>query len=380
VSNPIDIQAEELIIRFLSRKATSEEVSRLRFWLSESTIHQRSFDEICDVWLATATVYRKNDFLSHKAWIHLNIFKSFHIQSYHIFQKKKDRTIIHWQWIAAIFILSFIAGSVMTYEGDKNKSKSKNFALTEHHVPYGSKSFVTLPDGTRVWINSGSRLWYSQQFNAIDRQVMLEGEAYFDVSKNIRKPFFVKTSRITVKVLGTAFNVKAYPDEKTIETTVERGLVQLFSNVSAKHKVQTVFLHPKQKAVYVKNPIEMHRKSISADGDEIEEKEDQYKLVVDSIVVANNVVTEWTTSWKDNRWIVDREKLKDLAIKIERRYNVKIDFTEPKIREYVFSGVLEDESLEQVLEVIILSAPVRYSLKQKRITFFENNTINTLTH
>lgn len=82
--------------------------------------------------------------------------------------------------------------------------------------------------------------------------IALEGEAYFDVYKNAQKPFFVKTSGITVKVIGTAFNVKAYPDEKTIETTVERGLVQIFSNVSVEKTNERVFLHPKQKATYIK--------------------------------------------------------------------------------------------------------------------------------
>ena len=380
--NPQANQSEGLIVRFLKKQASPEEMERLRLWLSESTTHQRLFDEVCDVWFASTQVQRKQEYDPQKGWENTGIDKI----------SKKQRTVekeiapvrflIRWHWIAAIFILAFIAGSLVTFLAGTNFSKTRDSLYTEHYVPYGSKSVVTLPDGTRVWINSGSRLRYSQKFNSTDRQVTLEGEAYFDVYKNAKKPFLVKTSGITVKVIGTAFNVKAYPDEKTIETTVERGLVQVFSNSSSQKAGEKVFLHPKEKATYVKGQLAMDTEKETVQTISETRRQKHEPVRKGPLIVHTDVVTKFTTSWKDTRWIIEREELQDLAVKIERRYNVKVDFADTKLRSFIFSGILDDESLEQVLEVIKLSAPVNYTLKQKKIIFYENRSFinKELTH
>ncbi len=367
-----NIQSDDLIFRFLSKRASQGDLNNMRLWLSKSLSNQRHFDEICDLWVASKQICRKNEFDPQMAWQKSKPTKSSNKQSNPVIQTKITGFFIRWQWVAAIFIVFFITGTIVTYLIGKNITPYNVSAYTEHYVPYGSKSVVTLPDGTRVWINSGSRLRYSQNFNALDRQVTLEGEAYFDVYKNAQKPFFVKTSGITVKVIGTAFNVKAYPDEKTIETTVERGMVQVFNNVSIEKTNERVFLHPKQKATYIKVRIalnEVKNTNTSVSGIAKQKRE---VVKANSLVINNDVVTKYVTSWKDTRWIIESEQLIDLAVKIERRYNVKIDFYDSKVRNYVFSGILEDESLEQVLEVIKMSAPIQYSLKQKKITFYEN--------
>lgn len=375
--NQKNIQSEDLIIRFLTKKASQEDLVSLRLWLKESSSNQRRYDEICDLWLASKQIHHKNEFNPQKAWQKTNRSRSFDQQPNQDIQIKDTGFFIHWQKVAAIFIFFFITGSIVTYLTRHNVSQAIVSAYTEHYVPYGSKSLVILPDGTKVWINSGSRLRYSQKFNTVDRQVTLDGEAYFDVHKNALKPFFVKTSGVTIKVLGTAFNVKAYRDEETIETTVERGLVQVYSNNSAQKAIEKVFLQPKQKATYIKGQIaiirdEMAAKTVTGFG-----KQKQTVVEVNSIIIKNDVATELATSWKDKRWIIEREELEDLAVKIERRYNVKIDFADSNLKSFVFSGVLDDESLEQVLEIIKLSAPIRYTLKQTKVTFYENKTFKS---
>ena len=375
--NQENILPEELIIRFLTKNASQDDLVSLRLWLNESSSNQRLYDEICDLWLASKQILHKNEFDPQNAWQKTNRFCSFDQQLNQELQVNKDIQFksgffIHWRKVAAIFIFFFIAGSIVTYLTMNNISQINIHAYTEHYVPFGSKSLVTLPDGTRVWINSGSRLRYSQNFNIIDRRVTLDGEAYFDVHKNALKPFFVKTSGVTIKVLGTAFNVKAYRDEKTIETTVERGLVQIYSNNSAQKNLEGVLLHPKQKATYEMGEIAISKDIITTKTAIEIGKQKQPSLEINSLIIKNDVLTELATSWKDTRWIIEREKLKDLAVKIERRYNVKIEFADLKLKSFVFSGVLDDESLEQVLEVIKLSAPVRYTLKQAKVIFYEN--------
>lgn len=376
-NNQDNIYAEDLIIRFLSRKASKEDLVSLRLWLKESSLNRRQFDEICDVWLASKQIKRKNEYDTLRAWqktLQSNSFDQHLTKSSKI---KNNRFFIQWQKVAAIFIFFFVTGSVVTYL-TRNKIAPTNFsAFTEHYVPYGSKSKVILPDGTKVWINSGSHLSYSQKFNTIDREVTLDGEAYFDVHKNALKPFLVKTSGVTIKVLGTAFNVKAYSDEKTIKTTVERGLVQVYTNTSLQKSVERVFLHPKEMATYIKGSIDLNVDGIEkTDKDVVSDngKQNQVMNKVNALIVNTDVVTKLETSWKDTRWIIEREELKDLTLKIERRFNVKIDFADSKLKSYVFSGILDDESLEQVLEIIKMSAPIRYTLKQDKVTFYENKT------
>lgn len=367
-TNPSHI--EEVIIRFLKKEASLWEVEDLRKWLSESEHHQRKFDEICDVWIASNTVNLQKEYNPNLTWNTKfgNVFMD--NEGERVTVKNIHRNF-SWKWIAAIFIIAFASGTLFMYffsNLQKNESKP---LYTEHLVPYGSKSEVTLPDGSRVWINSGSRLRYSQNFNHSDRQVTLEGEAYFDVAKNAQKPFLVNTTGITVKVIGTAFNVKAYPDEKSIETTVERGLVQVFSNSSGIKSYEKVFLRPKQKATYLKGQLSLENQNTPV-LKTTDNKVKQEIIKTSPLIVHTDVVTKYSTSWKDTRWIIEREELQDLAIKIERRYNVKVDFADTKLKKFVFSGILDDESLEQVLEVIKMSAPINYSLNQKKITLYEN--------
>ena len=103
----------------------------------------------------------------------------------------------------------------------------------------GSRSRSLLPDGTTVWLNAGSKLYYENDFNGT-REVRLEGEAFFDVVKQTDRPFIVHTSGIDIKVLGTAFNVKSYPEDKTVETTLYRGLVQVFRQEDTPKKSHSI--------------------------------------------------------------------------------------------------------------------------------------------
>jgi len=369
--------SEDLIIRFLTKKASDEDLVNLRIWLRESSLNKKGFDEICDIWLASNQIYRENEFDAQEAW--LNMLNLMSLEKYPRQGVKfyiKD-FFSSWQKVAAIFIFFFIAGSLVSYLTRNTIFKPNITAFTEHYVPYGSKSEVILPDGTKVWINSGSHLRYSSNFNTINREVMLDGEAYFDVHKNAEKPFLVKTSAVTIKVLGTAFNVKAYNDEKTIETTVERGLVQVYTNTSKTKNVERVFLHPKEMATYMKGSIDLNIvDKETGENKAVSDNKKQIPVInkANTLIVNTDVVTKLETSWKDKLWIIESEELKDLALKIERRFNVKIDFADSKLENYVFSGVLEDESLEQVLEIIKMSAPVRYILKQDKVTFYEGKT------
>jgi ferric-dicitrate binding protein FerR (iron transport regulator) len=186
----------------------------------------------------------------------------------------------------------------------------------------------------------------------------------------------VRTSTVTLKVLGTSFNVKAYPEEDREETTVESGSVQVLRNVAgqlmskliltAGEKV-TVIRATQTDSLTVIQPLSPP--AISAAKTVMPEK------AAGKTIVTQNVTTELYTSWKDPRWLIEKEPLESLAIKLERRYNVHISFADETLRKISFSGTLKDETLEQVLEAIKLSAPVNYTIRQNQVKLSINKWV-----
>ena len=354
---------EEKIVNVLAAKASQEELAEVRQWLSENDDHRKLYDEYATVWNASGAVCRKDDYQPDTAWTALNKRmkpQKHNTQRYPILRKKV-------LMMAAMMAAVFVAGmSVHRFSGN-TVEKNIRLMYTEYTSPYGSRSNVRLPDGSTVWLNAGSSLRYSSDFNVRHREVFLEGEGYFDVTRNEQMSFLVKTSTITVKALGTAFNVKAYPEESFVETTVERGAVQLIDPLSSSQ--ETTILRAQQKAVIVK---EKQPEKTTVETPLHESMPDETIVPIDfvpiaSVEVNSNVMTKAYTSWKDTRWVIEREKLSNFAVKLERRFNVQFVFNDEELKDYVFSGKFEDETLDQILEALKLTAPILYRVKQNTV-------------
>ena len=193
-------------------------------------------------------------------------------------------------------------------------------------VPFGKRSRIVLADNSVVWLNSGSKLIYPARFANDKREVFLEGEAIFEVSHDEKHPFVVMTRNLDVQVLGTVFNLCAYPDENTVSTVLESGSVQLFYN-------NRVLLGAKK---------EMMLPGILAVYDQAEKRMTQ-----------TQVNTKDYTSWKDGIVVLDKNSLGSIAKKLSRYYNIPIQIEDPKLAEETFSGYLDlKNSAVQVLELI----------------------------
>ncbi len=251
------------------------------------------------------------------------------------------RSIVRW---AAAIIIAFLIGGLASYFIFNTEPVHKKNFFCEIASPYGSKTELTLPDGSKVWLNAGSKLKYANNFNQDNRDVLLDGEAFFEIEKNKNLPFIVNTSGIDVKVVGTTFNVKAYWQENTITTTLVKGKVLLQSKKY--HLEKDAELFPSQKAIFSKS---------------------DKQLVIANI---DDVYSE--ISWKDNLLIIKGEMLSELAVKLERKYNMRIIFGSDDIKTYKFSGKLKDETIQQVLDVIKLSAPIDYRINGKNIVLTKN--------
>lgn len=210
-------------------------------------------------------------------------------------------------------------------------------------VPYGKRSFITLSEGTKVWLNSGSRLVFPPVFKGKTREVVLEGEAFFDVTPNKDQPFFVKTDAFKMKVYGTKFNVQAYQQDKEYCIVLVEGKVSMNSTMDKQKK--EIFLAPNQK-------------SILAKGEETFE-----------ISVVEN--TEVYTAWIDGYLTFINEDVSDLLKRVSRYYNVSIESELPEHMETIYGKLDLKDDLERVLDGIAFISKTKYE-KQGNTYVFMN--------
>lgn len=200
----------------------------------------------------------------------------------------------------------------------------------------GTRSQVTLPDGTLVWLNAGSRLVYNDEYGVHQRALQLEGEAYFDVARQADIPFEVQVKDAVIKVLGTAFNVRAYGDEPDIVTALISGSVQLqYRQEEAMHKAQ---LKPGQKLTLTRRE---GSNTFTATWAPLWRNQQQ-------------TVTE--IAWKDNTLSFDKEKFSSLAARLERWYNITVVFGDPRLKALEFSGSIKGEQMSEVMTVLSRSS------------------------
>ncbi len=271
--------------------------------------------------------------------------------------------------VAAVFIAIFIGGGILSYFMFNRPEEPTVTTYNEVKAPLGARSEVVLPDGSKVWLNAGSKIKYLNVFNKANRDILLEGEAYFKVAKNSRIPFIVKTGDLDIIATGTEFNVKAYSDEDVIETTLVEGKVSIQSGRHFLKKSQMVYLEPHQKAIYIKEDRQLTVEDLNAIR---QNKSEPLKMQKGIVYITPMVDPLPIVSWKDNKLIFKGEELSNLLTKLERKYNVTFSYESENIKEFRFTGTLEDETLTQVLDVIKLSAPIDYVLDGKEVKIYEN--------
>ena len=225
-----------------------------------------------------------------------------------------------------------------------NSGRTLNFSCnnkTMHKlvIPYGKRGRIILGDGTHIWVNSGSRLVYPSSFGNKKRKVFLMGEAYFEVANNTGKPFRVETSELDVDVLGTSFNVSSYQEDKSIETVVVEGKVQIRKKGLLPFG-EKIKLNPSQRVVYEK------------DNDAI--KKDQVDI-------------RHHTSWKEGYLYVNGESLETITRHLGRIYNMNM-VLEKSLKSLKFSGKLDlKEDLEAELNIIATAHPIEYTIKNNKV-------------
>ncbi|TCC89933.1 DUF4974 domain-containing protein [Pedobacter hiemivivus] len=206
------------------------------------------------------------------------------------------------------------------------------------------KLFKTLDDGTQIWLKKGSFIRYNDDFGRTKRELFLSGEAFFDVAKNKQIPLFVHAGRINIEVKGTAFNVLADKEQPNIEVSLIRGLVAVSNNTD---ETQKVILKPREKLLISFNG------SINKD--------------LFSILPMDVNLQLQEVRWTQDSLIFKKEKLKNLVLRLEKKYDVKIEINNEQLKDKRFSGLFADEHLKEALEALKLSYPFSYTITNKTV-------------
>ncbi|HBL78417.1 MAG: hypothetical protein A2W90_07680 [Bacteroidetes bacterium GWF2_42_66] len=243
--------------------------------------------------------------------------------------------------VAAVLSIPLFLSTLYFYQKSQQFDET-HLALAKtintFEAPAGAKTQVVLPDGSLVWLNSGSRISFPAVFNSKSRDVELKGEAFFEVVKNEKVPMVVSTPNLNVKVYGTKFNLKAFEEDKIVETALLEGKISVFSGKGK----QEYFLEPGQAASF---SIQNQKLQISK---------------VDDMSVY--------TGWRDGKLIFNDESFAGILQKLERWYNVDIQLTDPELGNYSLYATFFDENIEQVLEIFSNSIPisVEYPKREKQ--------------
>jgi len=264
----------------------------------------------------------------------------------------------NYKWLkiaAAVLLVVGIGFLYRVYDAGKKES-AVSIAIT-FKTKSGERKKITLPDGSTVLLNAQSSLSIGKEFNETCREVVLKGEAYFDVIHNKNKPFKVRTEEFNINVLGTAFNVKAYPDEISSEATLIRGIITMDA---VNGNGGTITLKPSQKVTFYKTiPVKDVKKASKPAATHPEITINHYTLIKDSTIVE--------TAWTQNRieiYDLNFDEIKDV---LEKWFNVEIRFTNAEVEKYRFTATFSQESIEQVMSALQKVENFKYEIKGNQI-------------
>jgi ferric-dicitrate binding protein FerR (iron transport regulator) len=288
----------------------------------------------------------------------------------------QERRIISPFWYVAATVIVLIGLSFLFDIHNLFNTGSMNSQNLEVIVPKGQRSQVLLPDGTKVWLNAGTIFKYPSSFLKNSREVYLEGEAFFSVSHNKRMPFLVHIkNNLTIKVLGTEFNVKCYNEDRNVETTLIKGSV-VFTQRDDNNKIlKEINLVPKEKVTYDKVIQKMTvTKFLVPDSLAVDTSPNMASKIVkvknndNKEVVDNSDHLDELTSWKDDALVFDNDSFEDIAIKMERWFGIPITIKDENLKQERFTGkFVNKESVYQILDIINRSEPIQYTRKNNVI-------------
>lgn len=324
---------KDLFSKYLQGNCTEDEFNQFLLWMKEQSQTVGSKELVMEIWNefepeAGAEEKIKYNRLLDKIHHQINV-DSKRVPYKAVSSKQKVLTFL--TRVAAVLLLPVLL--LLFYINWPNKNQfARNQNDLEITAPTGSRVNFKLEDGTRVWLNNGSKLKYPYFFEGKERKVQLTGEAYFEVAHNSKIPFFVETEHLTVKVTGTSFNVNAYSGNNLVETTLVEGKVILLEKESGK-EIRTM----------------VPNESVAFDSR-------SNKYTVETADIGKNI------AWKDGLLVFKRDSIVNVVQKLSRWYNIDVEISNEKIKQLTYTGTFADESLPQVLLYMSMATPITYKI------------------
>ncbi len=363
-----------ILYKYFNHQASEEEVALLFKWIEESPDHKRKFIRLKAAYaMATSAEIEQVELDRRRSEIKLpkNQFKPWRYAAifilmlavgsfWYTFTNSKEvsqeplvleindsHEIINLEEVTVINStegtpLARFSGDQLTY-----LSQTSTTAITQQFikVPYGKTLKVKLPDQTLVTLNAGSTLKFPSRFEGPQREVTLTGEGFFDVTKNKKQPFKVRARNLNIEVLGTRFNVQAYPEENTVQTALEEGSVSLSHTGNP---LELLLLSPGEMATYHMDSQELNKKQVN-----IEQK----------------------IAWTRGELLLDHTKFPVLLKTLERHFNIEVVSTYPELEKESFSGTVKlDLGIEEILQLLQLDTDFQYSLEENELTLTKPET------
>ncbi|MDR0537455.1 MAG: FecR domain-containing protein [Tannerellaceae bacterium] len=315
---------KDLFKKYISNKATNQEIRLLISFIKTNPTLSEQLEREIQNSPPEISDHLKQQMLN-------RIRKQIHATG----KYKPNHTTIAWKYVAtfALILLAFTLGRYYPTTGQNAANTSQPWIITTER---GEKAGMTLPDGSRVWLNAASRLTISNAYNKEERRLNLEGEAYFEVAPDTMKPFLVQCKDMRIEALGTTFGVKAYDEDAVISTVLVEGKVRVAM------PEQTTTIEPRERIVLNKSTREISTETVNP---------------------------IHFTEWRKNRLRFENETFEDIARNISRIYNIDYTFADESIKTVTFTGTINNSNLEAILASISLTSYISCTLKDSSIIF-----------
>lgn len=322
---------EKIIIRYLEGKAAEGEREEVLAWIWSNDENQKAFNRLKNIWVLSnlpktrASAEEVNDFSKR-------------------IRRTKMKRSIYWGSIAAsiLLIVAILIGNEMSsYKSQIAFLSNQGMAQLEYKTNKGIKGMVTLPDGSKVWLNSDSYIKCPAKFEGKTRKVEFSGEGYFEVVKNAKIPMVINLGNgISVRVKGTTFNLSSYSNDKDISALLLSGII-------------TVVRH---QPLFDKEMVVKPNEKIT-----IEKQNSNVELLAPKETFS-------TLGWKEGWLVFDEIPMREVLKKLERWHGVTFTVKDPEILNQNFTGRFKEESISQILEMMNRISLVRYEVKDTKIT------------
>jgi len=331
--NTHNTDIDQLITSFFSEELSPDQLIELENWIDSDEANKTHFLKMQEIWFSSGITNPMRSYNTDKAFERF-LTKTKEVQKQKIQSKRR---LLHPIWYAAAIALLLIVSWFSYQQGGRQLENQFSDMIVE--APLGSKTKLYLPDGSLVWLNAGSKIVYSQGFGVNERNINLSGEGYFEVIKNEKLPFKVKTDELHLQVLGTKFNFKNYDEDEEASISLIEGKVQVNNIIGDKNNTH---LSPDQKAFLNKKTGKMHISSINA---------------------------KYTTEWTNGNLFFDEESLPDIVKELHRSYNVNIKIMDESLNTIRFYGsfIRREQSIEEVLNLLSSTNKFRYTIHEDEI-------------